>query len=73
MQILEIDGCTRVLGESQGYRGLYIRDEQSEDGNVMISEWALTDEEISRLKSGGTLLLSVYGSGHPPVKLEISA
>lgn len=72
MQILHIEGATRVLGESQGYRGLPIRDEQSEEGNVMISEWALTDEEIARLKSGGTLLLSVYGTGHPPVKLEIT-
>lgn len=71
MQILEINGFTRILGESQGYRGLPVRD--GTEGGVphMQSEWALSDEEIIALKSGATIILTVVGTGHPPVKLGV--
>jgi len=71
MQILEIDGTTRVLGESQGYRGLPVKDCEENGVKFMQSEWALTDEEAAALKSGATIILTVVGEGHPPVKLEV--
>lgn len=73
MQILEIDRATRTLGEAQGYRGLPIRDQHTEHGNVMVSEWAPSDDEIAAMIEGAPIRLAVYGTQHPPVKLEVAA
>lgn len=77
MLIKRISGTTRVIGKSQGYLGLPIRDEPIIDQtndlpvNRMVSAWELTPNEIDRLKKGATIYLSIIGTQHPPVMLEI--
>jgi hypothetical protein len=72
MQIGMIDGMTRVLGKSQGYLGLPIRDEQSEDGSPsMSSAWHPTPDEIERIATGAPVYLTIQGQGHPPVMLWV--
>ena len=77
MLIKRIRDATRVLGKSQGYLGLPIRDVATVDKttgvlvNRMVSAWELTPDEIDRLKQGATIYLHVMGTTHPPVMLEI--
>jgi hypothetical protein len=76
MQILDIEAYTRLLGESQGYRGLPVKDillNDSVNGQgtpCMVSEWAPSQEELKYLSEGGTIKLYVLGSNHPPVRIE---
>lgn len=77
MLIGRIEGATRVLGKSQGYLGLPIRDEirnttvDGEQMPVMVTAWEPTPEELDRLNKGAHVRLCVLGTGHPPVMLEV--
>jgi len=76
MQIGRIDGCTRVLGKSQGYLGLPLRDvvENCSVGGegtpAMQTAWLPTPEEIEAINSGAPIILTVIGTAHPPVRME---
>jgi hypothetical protein len=66
-----------VLGRTQGYRALPIRDE-SFDCPVngpktpsMVTAWFATPEEIERIVAGAPIHLRIIGSDHPPVMLEV--
>lgn len=77
MIIARIEGATRVLGKTQGYLGLPIRDElrdTSVDGPqtpVMVTAWEPTPDEITRLNNGALVYLTIVGTGHPPVRVEV--
>lgn len=77
MMIKRIDGATRVLGKSQGYLGLPIRDVKlnctvgGEGTPAMITAWEPTPDEIERLRRGAPIYLTVLGSAHPPVLLQV--
>lgn len=77
MLIGRIEGATRVLGKSQGYIGLPIRDEvrnttvDGEQTPVMVTAWEPTPDEIDRINCGAPVQLCVVGTGHPPVMLEV--
>jgi len=77
MQIGRIEGCTRVLGKSQGYLGLPLRDvviECSVGGPgtpAMETAWLPTPDEIARIVCGAPIILRVLGTQHPPVMLEV--
>jgi hypothetical protein len=77
MLIARIAGTTRILGKSQGYLGLPIRDElrnTTVDGPqtpVMVTAWEPTPDELERLAKGALVQLCVVGTGHPPVILEV--
>lgn len=74
-----IEGATRTIGESQGYIGLPLRDElrnctvNGENTPVMVSQWTLTDDERELIHNGADIHLSVVGTFHPPVLLEIAS
>ena len=38
---------------------------------VLMSRWKLTDEERKAIAQGADVLLSVWSSAHPPVRVEI--
>jgi len=72
MQVGRIEGCTRVLGKSQGYLGLPVRDEQYEDGTpCMTSAWLPSTKDIEAIKNGAPIYLRVMGGVHPPVCLFV--
>lgn len=76
-----IRGATRTIGLSQGFAGLNVRDEELEHvdrhgksmgvSHHMRTLWHPTVEELNTLNAGGGLILSLLGSAHPPVHLEI--
>lgn len=73
MQIGRIEGCTRVLGRSQGYLGLPLRDVLIDDAvsgpgtPAMETAWFPTPEEIAAINAGAPVILRVLGTAHPPV------
>lgn len=79
MIIKMIEGATRIIGKSQGYLGLPLRDELI-DCNVggqgtpsMLTAWEPTPDELALLNAGAPVLLRVLGTGHPPVMLTVGA
>jgi hypothetical protein len=72
-----IEGATRILGKSQGYLGLPLRDELIDcavDGPgtpSMVTAWEPTPDELALLNVGAPVLLRVLGTGHPPVMLTV--
>lgn len=76
MDIVDFEGHTRILGEAQGFRGLPIKDIHYVDENenripAMLSVWKPTEEELMHLMYGGYIMLSVMGTVHPPVKIDV--
>ncbi len=73
MQIGRIEGATRVLGKSQGYMGLPLRDiaiECTVNGPstpAMETAWLPTPAEIAAIDAGAPVILRILGTGHPPV------
>lgn len=73
-----IANATRELGkpvdwdESKGEcKPLAIRDETHDCGNVMVSEWKPSADELRQLNEGGSVLLYIVGKSHPPVHVDV--
>lgn len=77
MLIKHIEGATRVLGNSQGYIGLPLRDVLinctvgGEGTPAMETAWEPTPAELSRLIAGAPVILRVVGTAHPPIMIEV--
>lgn len=77
MQIGIIQGHTRILGKSQGYLGLPLRDvlvECSVNGPKtpgMETAWLPTPDEIAAIVAGAPIILRVLGTSHPPVMIYV--
>lgn len=77
MQIGRIQGATRVLGKSQGYLGLPLRDvviSSTVDGPeppAMETAWLPSPDEIARINAGAPVILRVLGTAHPPVMVDV--
>lgn len=77
MIIGRIEGATRVLGKSQGYLGLPLRDvviNSTVDGPetpAMETAWLPNPDEIERINAGAPVILRILGSAHPPVMVEV--
>lgn len=67
-----IEGATRVIGKSQGYHGLAVRDELYEDGTPqMTTAWTPTPDELTRLNAGASIYVKLLGVSHPPILLDV--
>lgn len=79
MQIGHVEGCTRVLGKSQGYLGLPIRDEtisckvNGTSTPAMVTAWFPTPKELEALNAGAPVHVRLLGTGHPPIMVEVGA
>jgi len=77
MQIGMIQGHTRILGKSQGYLGLPLRDVTinstvtGEGTPAMETAWLPTPDEIAAINAGAPIILSVVGTAHPPVMIGV--
>ncbi|KRE02569.1 hypothetical protein ASE61_14915 [Bosea sp. Root670] len=76
MQIGMIEGHTRILGKSQGYLGLPLRDVAinctvgGPNTPAMETAWFPTPDEIAAIVQGAPVILRVLGTQHPPVMIE---
>lgn len=77
MQIGMIAGHTRIIGKSQGYLGLPLRDILVEDTvngpgtPAMETAWLPTPAEIAAIAAGAPIILRVLGTAHPPVMIYV--
>lgn len=69
---LAIEGTTRRIGKSQGYLGLCVRDFVFGNGTpAMATAWQPTPDEIARIVAGAPIYLTILGSAHPHVCLDV--
>ena len=80
MQIAHIEGATRVIGKSQGYLGLPVKDHKiavsvggivREQTSAMTTAWHPTPAELELLNAGASIHVTLLGSQHPPIMLDI--
>lgn len=73
MKPVAIRGANHIFGKDQdGVSPLYVRVGQAQDGSpVLQSAWSPTDQELTDLKQGGSVLLSVVGTKQPPVWIDV--
>jgi hypothetical protein len=73
MIAIAIEGTTRRIGKSQGYRGLCVKDFVYEGGvPAMQTAWEATPDEMARILAGRPIILTILGSAHPPVSVEVA-
>ncbi len=68
-----IGGCTRVLGKSQGYNGLPVRDEKHNGSPVMTTAWEPTPAEVEAIVAGAKIEIVIMGTTHPPILVTVGA
>jgi len=51
--------------------GLPVRDEMTAAGAAMTSAWYPTPEEIARIVADAPVYLTVLGTAHPPVAMNV--
>jgi hypothetical protein len=51
---------------------LFVRKQQQDGVDVMLSAWKPTKLELEMLQDGASIVLGVLGSGHPPVLMYVS-
>jgi len=67
----------RVIGKSQGYIGLAVRDTTVHDTvngpgtPVMETAWMPDPAELERIAAGAPVVLRILGTAHPPVLVEV--
>ncbi|QIO64829.1 hypothetical protein [Rhizobium leguminosarum] len=77
MQIGMIEGHTRIIGKSQGYRGLPLRDVATNDTvngpdtPAMETAWIPDPDEIAAIVAGAPIILRILGTAHPPVMIFV--
>jgi hypothetical protein len=76
MQIGRIENSTRILGKSQGYAGLPVRDEAINCKvaglvNSMVTAWLPTPKELEALNAGAPVHVRILGTQHPPIMVTV--
>lgn len=77
MQIGRVRNATRVLGKSQGYLGLPLRDELTnctvggQGTPSMVTAWHPTPKELDALNAGAPVHVRIIGTAHPPIMVEV--
>jgi hypothetical protein len=71
MQIGRVENATRVLGKSQGYIGIPVRDEAVDGVPCMVTSWHPTPRELAALNAGAPVHVKILGTDHPPILVEV--
>jgi hypothetical protein len=72
-----IPGATRILGKSQGYLGLAVRDELVNDTvngectPAMTTAWIPTPAELELIARGAPVYVQILGTMHPPISVTV--
>lgn len=77
MQVGVIEGATRVVGQSQGYLGLPVRDEtvnctvNGPNTPSMMTAWIPTPAELVALNAGAAIHIRILGTLPPPMDVMV--
>lgn len=76
---VKIKGANTVYGTPDDWdkangecANLYVRKEESGDTTLLLSAWKPTALELEMLQGGGSLVLGLISTGHPPVLMYVS-
>lgn len=78
MRSLLMKDYTRILGQSQGYDALVVKDEtvhcsvNGEGTPCMTTHWEPSLKDLQNLIEGGQVIITILGSDHPPIKVTVS-
>ena len=79
MQIGRIEKATRVIGTSQGYLGLPVRDEfinctvNGANTPCMVTAWHPTPDELIAINAGAPVHVRIIGRAHPPIMVGVGS
>ncbi len=79
MQVGAIEGATRVVGKSQGYLGLPVRDElincsvNGPNTPSMMTAWIPTPEDLRALNAGAAIHVRILGTLPPPMNVLVGS
>jgi hypothetical protein len=65
------DKVFRLVGGNEDNDLWVFADRDAEGNNVIRSTWVPTDEERQRIADGSNIELLVWGTGHPPVTMDV--
>jgi hypothetical protein len=74
-----IEGATRVIGKSQGYHRLPVRDVavkcsvNGEQTPAMVTAWHPTPSELEALRNGAPVYVQLLGQAHPPIMVGVGS
>jgi len=77
MQVGAIERATRIVGKTQGYLGLPIRDEtincsvNGPNTPAMITAWLPTPAELAALNGGAAVHVRILGNVPPPIMVMV--
>lgn len=66
-----IEGATRILGKSQGFLGLAVRDEDLDGMHCLVTAWEPTPRELEALNNGAKVEIRILGPAHPPICVNV--
>lgn len=68
-----IEGYNRIYGRREdGHNRLHVRQFRMENGQeVMQSSFTITEDDLELLRKGGSLVVTIAGSVHPPIALDV--
>lgn len=69
--IAAIEGAHAVIGKSQGYKGLPVRQDDFDGVPGLTTAWEPTPAEIAALQSGAKIHVSILGTSHPPMIVSV--
>jgi len=79
MMVARIEDATRVIGKSQGYLGLPVRDNHmkctvgGEFTPTMTTAWHPTPDELAALNAGAAVHVMLVGKQHPPIMVLVGS
>jgi hypothetical protein len=78
MQILELTNKTRTLSAPSNWddvdgkcSGLDIFDLETKNGNLMLSMWKPSVEDVKNLIEGANIVVGIYGTNHPVICIRV--
>jgi hypothetical protein len=79
MRTIPIKGCTRRIGATAGWdhekdglcHTIEVLDQEVDGHNWMQTAWLPTVRELEQLNAGYPIILSILGTRHPVVSLQI--
>ena len=72
-----VEGFTKVIGEKQGYKPLFVKEDpivdpvSKRETQLLTTAWTPLPHELEILNRGGSVHVKLLTVGHPPIKVDV--